>query len=342
MKLYCGLYVSNKSTSACIIDRNGRVLFEGKGATSRSGLEKLLKEFKGLQCVVEAGSLAETVCMLVETLGHKVEILDARHAKAVTATKRKTDSLDARNLAQVCRTGWYKRVHRKSGDARELRSYLVSRRQLVKVVTSTASAIRGILRAHGIIIETGDGKNFEEKVLKSLKQEASPMLREAIGPLLMTWKQVRAREVSMYRTLNRQIAKKNKDIQHLMTVPGVGPATAAAFVATIDTPQRFKSSEQVASYLGLVPSVYQSGETEIKGRITKNGDELLRWLLIEAATTMLSRSKKEFPLRKWGLRLQEQKGFGKARVAVARKLACLLHHLWVTGQPFQATRSLAR
>ena len=120
----------------------------------------------------------------------------------------------------------------------------------------------------------------------------------------------------------------------LTTVPGVGPATAAAYVATIDDPERFETEDQVSSYLGLVPSIYQSGTVEIKGRITKHGDSLLRWLLVESATTLLSRTKKDCALKAWGLKLQETKGFGKARVAVARKLSCLLLRMLKTGEAF--------
>ena len=137
----------------------------------------------------------------------------------------------------------------------------------------------------------------------------------------------------MYKTLAKLVSKK-AEVKMLLTIPGVGPATAAAFVATIDDPKRFPGGEHVASYLGLVPSVYQSGEIEIKGHITKHGDDLLRWLLVEASTTLLTRSKKDCALRTWGLKLRETKGFGKAKVAVARKLACLMHHLWITKQSF--------
>jgi transposase len=205
--------------------------------------------------------------------------------------------------------------------------------QVVKAANGMSSTIRGLLRAHGIVVPAGDGKKFEQNIVQILKS-ADQMLRDAIEPLLLLLRVLKAEEQRMYKVLARKVAQQNPDIRRLMTVPGVGPATAAAFVATIDDPRRFPSGEQVASYLGLVPSLYQSGEVEIKGRITKHGDNLLRWLLVEASTTLLTRSQKQCPLKTWGLKLQETKGFGKARVAVARKLACLLHHLWSTGQTF--------
>lgn len=331
---YCGLDVSNKSTSICVVSKEGKVLIETAVETNFKGLRGALKQHKGLRCVVEASPLAETICCWVEQLGHTIEILDVRQAKLITATKKKTDKIDARKLAQLCRTGWYTKVHRKSGKARNLRSYLAARMQVVKAANGMCSTIRGLLRAHGIVVAAGKGEKFEEKIRKSLKG-ADQMLCDAIEPLLSLFRTLQAEEERMYQALSRKVSRKDPDIRRLMTVPGVGPATAAAFVATIDDPRRFSSGEHVASYLGLVPSIYQSGEVEIKGKITKHGDNLLRWLLVEASTTMLTRSQKQFALKTWGLKLQEVKGFGKARVAVARKLACLLHHLWCTKQDFR-------
>jgi transposase len=332
---YCGLDVSNKSTAICVVNEVGVIEYECSVDTSAAGLKAGLRSFKGLKCVVEASPLAETICGWMEGLKHQIDILDVRQAKAVTATKKKTDRLDARKLAQVCRTGWYTRVHRKSGEARCIRSYLTARMQIVKSATGLLSAIRGLFRAHGIVVPAGDGKKFEAHVRQCLEGREQ-MLVDAIDPLLRSWKVLRAEERRMYKALDRKTARENPKIKRLMTVPGVGPATAAAFVATIDDPRRFPSGEQVASYIGLVPSIYQSGGIEIKGRITKQGDNLLRWLLVEASTTLLTRSRRKSALKDWGLKLQEAKGFGKARVAVARKLACLLHHLWSTEQTFDA------
>lgn len=333
MSNYSGLDISNKSIATCIVNLRGKVLRETTTEMSLSGLEEALSGKGKLKCVVEASPLAETVCRWVESLGHEVEILEPRRAKAVTGGKRKTDRLDAEKLAQVCRTGWYTRVHRKSQDSRDLRSFLVARRELVKAKSALSSGIRGILRANGIVLNKQKGGAFEANV-KSALLDASPLLREAIRPLLATWKDLEKRERQMYRIMERRVVKQRPEVLRLTSIPSIGPITAAAFVSTIDDPKRFSTSEKVGSYLGLVPSIYQSGETIILGRITKDGDELLRWLLIESATVMLGRCKKTFPLREWGLRLQEQKGFGKARVAVARKLACLLHHLWITGENF--------
>jgi transposase len=334
MSMYCGLDVSNKSTAICVIDEKGQIILEAAAATNQEGLSEALKRFKSLKCVVEAAPLAETVCKWIERLGHEIDVLDPRRAKAVTATKRKTDRLDAMNLAQVCRTGWFTKVHRKSVKARELRSCLTARHELVKLRQSLGSGIRGILRANGIILKLNKDESFEHGVRAALK-ELTVLMRHSIQLLLVSWIDLDKREKELKRRLERFVTKERLVPKNLESVPGVGALTASAFVATIDDPKRFPTSGQVGPYLGLVPSLYQSGETEIRGRITKEGDKLLRWLLIESATVILSRCKKQFALKQWGAQLQEKKGFGKARVAVARKLAVLLHHLWLSGESFK-------
>jgi len=337
---YCGLDVSNKSIVFCIVDEKGEVLRRDVTTVTTAGLRDAFRNLPKkdeLRCVTEAGPLAESVCLMIEELGHAIAILDPRRAKAVTATRRKTDRLDAEMLAQLCRTNWFTKVHRKSGHARNMRSYLTARMLLVRTKGTFVSAIRGILRAHGIVVPAGRGELFEEFIRETLKK-VEPMLREAIQPLFMIYQELCEREIKMTNKLRRRYVVQNDAIRRMMTIPGVGPIVASAFVATIDTPDRFRTGNQVACYLGLVPRIYQSGEMELRGRITRQGDELLRWLLIEAATVLLSVSKQEIPLREWGLKLQEAKGFGKARVAVARKLACLMFTLWKRKEDFDPQR----
>jgi transposase len=238
-------------------------------------------------------------------------------------------------LSELCRSGWYEAVHRKSGKARELRSFMTARKQLVESSTAMASSIRGILRAHGIKLEAGSAdKSFSLQVQHAM-ESLPDCVRGALMELLQAFELLHAQQRRMYKQLSA-IAKEDEVSKRLMTIPGVGCATAAAFVATIDDPERFPDGEAVASYLGLTPSVYQSGETEYRGRITKQGDKLLRWLLVEAAHVLLTRSNTPCALKDWGLRLQKEKGTGKARVAVARKLAALMFTLWKSGEDFHA------
>lgn len=333
---YCGIDLGNKRTTVCILDKQRKVLRMIEVKTTTEGLREALSGYRKLTCIVEATPLAEWSAKIVEELKHTITVVCPRKAKVALESqgvRKKTDKRDARALAELCRSGWYEAVHQKSEEARNVRSYMTARKQLVQASTAMASSIRGILRAHGIKLpERGDGESFPDRVREAM----SPLVKSvqaAIQELLQAWELLHSQQQRMYRTLNDQL-KSDPVAERLMTIPSVGPATAAAFIATIDDPNRFSEGAKVASYLGLVPSVYQSGETEFRGRITKSGDKLLRWLLVEAAHNMLTRSKTESYLRSWGLELVEKKGIGKARVAVARRLCMLMWTLWKEGGVF--------
>lgn len=329
MGYYCGIDLGNKESMVCILRNNRQVVKEERMLTDEESLRRVLGQYRKLTCIVEASPLSEWLCTEVERLGHKISIVCPRKAKVALASqsKKKTDRRDARALAELSRSGWYEAVHRKSEGAREVRSYLTARKQLVECSTAIASSIRGILRAHGVKLQAGtDERGFEGKVRKA--SEGLPQLaKRGVEELLKAFELLHTQQRTLYKELHKH-ARENEVTKLLQTIPGVGPATAAAFVATIDDPNRFPNGKKVAAYLGLTPSVYQSGETEYRGRITKTGDKLLRWLLVEAAHILLSRSGTPCDLRTWGLKLQEAKGVGKARVAIARRLAGVMWKMW--------------
>lgn len=337
MKTYSGIDLGVESTSVCVVNEKGKISTEASVETTGEAIRRVLKKHGKVRCVVEAAPLAEWLCLEVEKDGHSIDIIETRQARAVTHSKKKTDKLDARKLAQLCRSGWYVRVHRKSGRARNIRTYLTARQQVVKTKVAMAAAVRGLLKAHGIKVGKGEGAVFLLRVHAAV-QQADPAVKKAVAPLMAIWKHSRELEEAMYKEV-KKLAKADKDCRLLTSAPSVGPATALAFRATIDDPARFPSEEQVSSYLGLVPSIYQSGGTEYRGRITKQGDKLLRWHLVQAANNLLTRSRTTCRLREWGLRLKERKGHAKAKVAVARKLACLLYRIWVTGESFDPARA---
>jgi transposase len=334
---YCGIDLASKASAVCVMDAHGVILQEAELPTDEDSLRTRLGGQGAMKCVVEASPLAEWAARTVERLGHEAVIIDARRAKAVVCTKKKTDKVNARDLAQMARTGWYTAVHRKSTAAREWRTWLTARNGLVETANALNARIRGLLRAHGIKLGKVAERDFILRVREVVRLKL-PVMMDAIEPLLALWRQA----IDAAETMRKQIVASCKTdtlCRRLMSAPGIGPVTVSAYIATIDDPQRFAHSEQVGAYIGLVPSVYQSGDTEYRGRITKEGDRLLRWLLVEAAHSLLTHTRRDCALKRWGLRLAEQKGVGKARVAVARKLAVILHRLWITGESFDWQRA---
>jgi len=330
--MYCGIDLASKTSAVCILNDQGVIVREQMVETEAEPLSEALAERGRLRCVVEAAPLAEWVAQVLEEQGHEVSLIDPRRAKAVIQTKNKTDKLDARNLAKLAQTGWYTTVPRKSAGARLQRTQLQARQGLGQTAKAQAARIRGLLRAHGLKVGPVSAGQFVARVQTLLAQHL-PALSPILAPLLTIYQHAHQAAKVLEKRV-KQCAQQDPVCERLMTVPGVGPLVASTYVATIDDPTRFATSTQVAAYLGLVPRVYQSGTTNYHGRISKEGDKLLRWLLVEAANVLLTRTKQSCALKRWGLKLAKKRGQGKANVAVARKLAILLHRLWVTEVPF--------
>lgn len=329
---YCGIDLASQASAVCVVNEQGTIVREQLVKTASEDLREALAELGQLRCVVEAAPIAEWVAQRLEELGHEVVVIDPRRAKAVIQTKNKTDKVDARNLAKLAQTGWYTAVHRKSPAARLQRTHLQARQGLVETAKAQASRIRGLLRAHGIKVGQVPAGQFVARVQQLLAHHA-PALEAILAPLVTIYQQAQQAAKTLEQTVKRH-AQRDPVCERLMQVPGVGPLVASTYVATLDDPTRFPRSTQGAAYLGLVPRVYQSGVTAYHGRISKEGDKLLRWLLVEAANVLLTRTKRSCALKRWGQKLAKKRGQGKANVAVARKLAILLHRLWVTGTSF--------
>jgi transposase len=244
----------------------------------------------------------------------------------------KTDRNDARALAQIMRTGWYRQVHVKSRQCRLWRSLLVARRTVLNEMRSMENVVRAVLREAGLKLGVPGRAAFAGRVRELTEGDAQ--VTTLVEPLL-----------AILATMLDQLAHLTKQVQdivgqeavcrRLMSVPGVGPITALAFRATIDRPDRFRRSRDVGAHLGLTPARYQSGETDIQGKISRCGDELARTALYEAAHTLLVRSRKWSALRAWGMKVAKARGMARARVAVARKLAVILHRMWSDGAEFR-------
>jgi transposase len=237
----------------------------------------------------------------------------------------KTDANDAFGLAQIVRTGWFREVAVKSMDAHTLKILLVARAQLVSQRQMVANTVRGLLKTFGLVIARGAQRLFPIRVREQLA--GNDVLAAIVEPMLVVWHALR----EQIDTLHRQIlarARADAAARLLMTIPGVGVVVALTYTAVIDDPARFRRSSSVGAYVGLTPRRYQSGEVDHGGHISKCGDGLLRAYLFEAATVLLERSSRASTLKTWGLALAKRIGMRRAKVAVARKLAVIMHRLW--------------
>jgi transposase len=313
---------------------DGVTLARGKVSTAPAALFEMLREhcLCPERIVLETGTMSGWLARELRELGLPVEVIDARQAHAVLKLQHnKTDAGDAELLAELARSGFYRAVSVTSEAAREARILLKARCHLVRQRCATENAIRGLLGSLGIRFAKGTGK-LGVRVRAAL--EARPELMATIEPLL-----------SSVETLKRGIAGLDQEVMArakaapacrlLMSVPGVGPVTALAFAATIDDPERFAKSRAVGAYLGLTTRRFQSGEMDYSGRISKMGDAMLRSLLYEAANSMLTVVRKAHPLKDWARRIKRRRSHKKACVALARKLAVILHRMLITGEPFR-------
>ena len=335
MDHYAGLDVSLEETAICVVDGTGRIVKEARAASEPDALINALTGMNlPLERVgLEACSLTAWLHDELRQAGLPAICIETRQANAAMKTMpNKTDRNDARALAQIMRTGWFRQVHVKSRECRLWRSLLVARRTVLNEMRSIENVVRAILREAGLKLGMPGRAAFAGRVRELAGDD------QAVMPLLEPLLAILATMLDGLARLTKQvqaIVREEEVCRRLMSVPGVGPITALAFRATIDRPERFRRSRDVGAHLGLTPARYQSGETDIQGKISRCGDELARTALYEAAHTLLVRSKKWSALRAWGMKVAKARGMARARVAVARKLAVILHRMWSDGAEFR-------
>lgn len=337
---YVGIDLAERTSTICRLDGQASVVDRVECPTA--ALDQRLEDYPFSRVIIESTPLAEWAASVAEAAGHEAVIIDARAARHLVRSKKKTDARDAYTLARLGHSGWYVEVHRKSGSARAMRSQIQARQGLIRTQRAMAAQIRGLLKAHGVCVGRVSEGEFAERV-RELAARHAPLLAESLEALLELWARAGEQAKTLKRSMQRQRVEPEHQavVEQLQSVPGVGPLVSRAYVATVDDPQRFPRAEAVADYLGLSPSVHQSGATEYRGRITKEGDELLRWHLVEAANALLNRGP-DCALKRWAERLRQRKGSAKAKVALARKLAVLLWRLWRSGERFDAQRGQAQ
>lgn len=330
-KLYAGLDVSDAETSICVVDDSGASVFAAATPTSATAIAKALKPFRrNVRNVgLESGTHASRLYKDLERAGFPIVCLDARHANAALRTRlNKTDVNDAEGLARLLARGIYTLSHIKSDEAIRIKMLLVMRRSMI----NKARDLRICRDMNFKQINPG-----ERVKRRSAMSDVDIALQDAAEGLQRTLDQMHVEIAQMQKTVE-SLAKHDAVCRRLMTVPGVGPVSAITYRAAIDDPTRFTSSRTVAAFFGLTPKVRQSGQMSHTGHISRAGDRSVRATMYSSAHALLSTSRSECALRKWGLRLAKQKGRKVAYIACARKLAVLLHHLWVTGQDFDPLR----
>lgn len=329
MAYYVGLDVSLKRTSICVVDDGGEVAWRGEADTHPALISAALDRWRGsLEKVgLETGSTTPWLARSLKLLGLPVVVMDARRAAdALKARVIKTDASDARALAEMLRTGWYGEVFVKSEDSHRAKALLSARDQLVRNKRTFFGQIRGLLRPFGIRLASRQGtKRFDEAARAAVRED--DLLYVCVNTLLEALAAIETQIAALDRQV-RLLTQRSKVCWRLMSVPGVGPVTALAFAAAIEEPGRFRRSRDVGAYLGLTPKRWQSGEKDVSGSISRQGDAMARHYLYEAANVLLTTWRGQSPLKSWGLGLMKRIGAKKARVAVARKLACLLLRLW--------------
>jgi transposase len=335
MKQYVGLDVSQRETSVCVVSETGQVIFEGKAKSDPGALTAVLrKHAPGAERIgFETGAMASWLWHELRRVDLPVVCIDARHAHAALSVRmNKSDQNDARGLAELVRVGWYREVKVKSEESQRIRSLLVARSRLVGIRRDIENQVRSMIKEYGLLFRRAIGLQFRTQVTEVLGE--GHQLGAVIQPLLLIHEQV-CEQQNRFDDEVRRLAKSDEITRRLMTVPGVGVVTALTFRHTIDDPSRFHSASSVGAYLGLTPRRNQSGETDTYGRISRWGDGLMRTYLFEAAAVLLYRTKKWSSLKAWGMKLAKRIGMKKAKVAIARKIAVILHCIWVDGTSFE-------
>lgn len=335
-KLHAGLDVSLEMTSVCVVDENGATVLEAKAPSEPEAIAEALQGVGGEfeSAGLEAGPLSPWLVSGLKAAGLPAICIEARHAKAamVAMTRNKNDRNDAGFLAHLIRSGWFKAVHVKSVESQELRSLLVAREFFVNKLRDHENEIRGLLRPFGLKVGRVSTREFEGRI-RELTSD-TPRLRLCMEALLAGRAEMIRQITELHRELLRVTAN-DELCRRFMTIPGVGPVTALAFKTTIDDPARFRRSSDVGAHLGLTPRQYQSGETDVRGRISRSGDAFTRTALFTAAHVMLTRSRQWTAIRAWGLRIAKRSSLKKAKIAVARKLAVVMHRMWRDNVPFR-------
>jgi transposase len=345
MKHCAGLDVSLKETAICIVDEAGKVVRETKVATEPEAVIAFLNGggVEYARVGLEAGPLSQWLVNGLAEAGLPVICVETRHMKAILKAQQvnKSDRNDARGIAQMMRVGLYKPVHVKTLASQQQRMLLASQQQRMLLTSrkllrdklqDIENELRGTLRNFGLKVGVVSSGQFEARIKELVAGQ--PPLEMIVTPLLAVRRVVREQLAKLDKMVLDQV-RGDKLCRRLMTVPGVGPIVALTFRATVDQAQRFARSKTVGAHFGLAPRRFQSGERDYDGRVSKCGDAMMRTALYEAAQVLLTRTQTWSWLKAWGMQVARRRGAKKAIVALARRLAVVMHRMWIDGTEFR-------
>ncbi len=334
-KLTVGMDLGDSSSHYCVLDENGEVISRSQVATMPAGLKAIFGKMAPSLIVIEVGTHSAWVSRLLASYGHEVIVANARRVKLIGQSQRKNDRVDAETLARLGRADrkLLSPIQHRGEEAQWDLAMIRARAEIVEARTAVINCARGLMKSMGERLPKRDVDGVEENLAKGLSQAAQKVAKPLLKSVAAMSEQIRACDEEIKR-----IASKYPEVELLQQVNGVGPLIALTFVLILEDPQRFKRSRDVGPYLGLVPAQRDSGKSHPQLRISKSGDKLLRSLLVQGAHCILRKGAPDSDLRQWGLGKQrdgDKKGKRRAIVGVARRLAVLLHHLWVSGEAYE-------
>jgi len=323
---YLGIDVHKSESQICRLTELGEII-EQRVATRADRFAVVLGALPRARILIEASTESEWVARCLEELGHEVIVADPNFAPMYASRSRrvKTDRRDAQALMDACRLGAYRASHRTSETQRRVRTLLAVRDNLVRTRVRQVQLIRALLRREGLRPRSGQVSSFAKRMDEL---DTPAWLREILAPVRAVMDALNREMVTVEQSI-AHIVQDDPVVQRLCTAPGIGPVTAVAFVSTLDQVQRFEGAHKVQAYIGLVPSEFSSGERQQRGAITKTGNTRLRWLMVEAAwSVMRSRHPRTEDLRRWAQAIAARRGQRIAIVALGRKLAGILFAMW--------------
>lgn len=329
-----GLDLGDRQSHFCLMDEAGEIVQEGTVGTNEPHLTRWACAMAPTRFVMEAGTHSIWIRRLLMRLGHEVIVANPNRMKLITQSTNKNDRVDAEWLAFAGRMPerFIKPVEHRPEQMQKDLAVMRSRAHLVESRTAHVNHVRGILKSLGLRMPACDAKYFHTKAALYMPGHAG--IAATVPVIAELTKQIE----ELDREVGRLIAERYPVARQLQMVPGVGPITSLAFVLTINDPHRFKKSRQVGAYIGLTPKQRQSGDHDPELRITKAGNAYLRQLLVEVAHVIVRPNTRDSDLKRWALKHLEHGGKNvkkRVLVAVARKVAVLLHRLWVTGEVYQ-------